>query len=334
MGLSMFFTTFFKRMDQKKVGKKAIELLVDAGTFDRVGWSRDALRESIEGMYEQAGRDKKDHASGVLTFFSLLGQTPGQQFEKPPQVAQERTKLEIYRREKELLGFFLTGHPMDAYRPFLERLSCVSFAQFSELSHQAVIRSAFIVEQVDVKIASKTQKKFAILQISDGGESYELPIWSEMYEEKNHLLIENQLLYAILQIDKRDETMKLSCRWMDDLTQANEEMIQACDKAFDRAKVMAGRVFPTKAPSGPKEASKETAAVVYTLNVSITRLSHILQLKEILHSHPGKHPVHLKFSGLKETLYLGDTFSITPSAELERKLKEIPSFILEYTQVN
>ena len=57
-------------------------------------------------------------------------------------------------------------------------------------------------------IASKSQKKFAILMISDGIERQELPVWSDLYEEKSHLLKENQLLYAVLQVDKKEEELQ------------------------------------------------------------------------------------------------------------------------------
>ena len=70
------------------------------------------------------------------------------------------------------------------------------------MNHDTVFRSAFIVESVQVKIASKSQRKFAILMVSDGIERQELPIWFDLYDEKSHLLHENQMLYAVLQVDK------------------------------------------------------------------------------------------------------------------------------------
>ena len=110
------------------------------------------------------------------------------------------------------------------------------------MAHDTVFRSAFIVESVQIRIAAKSQKKFAILTISDGIERQELPVWADLYEEKSHLLHENQLLYAVLQMDKKGEELRLSCRWLDDLTKADEEMIEACDKAYDKAKHQASRM--------------------------------------------------------------------------------------------
>ena len=96
-----------------------------------------------------------------------------------------------------------------------------------------------LLKNQKIKTWSSSNKKFAILNISDGLARFELPIWPELYEKSGHLLKENQLLYAVLQVDKSygDET-KLNCRWVDDLTKADEAMIEECDKAYNRAKQM------------------------------------------------------------------------------------------------
>ena len=292
------FYSFFKRIDLSRVGKKAIECLVDAGSFDFTGWARDAMKLGIEEMYEIASKDQKDAASGVLTLFALMGADSSKRFAQPPQVMKPIPKSEILKKEKELLGFFLTGHPMDAYRNVLQRLSCVSLCELENLGHNGVIRSAFIVETVQTRISQKTQKKFAILNISDGMETYELPIWADLYEEKSALLQENQLLYAVLQVDKREESMRLSCRWLDDLTKVNEGVIEACDKAFDRAKMQANRFSsqPKQAPMQEKVKSKPALQKFeIKLDIRQTRHTHILKLKELLQAHPGPNPTHMQF---------------------------------------
>ncbi len=60
---------FVQRVDKTRVGKKQIELLCDAGCFDFTGWSRDALRISVEAMYEQASREQKEASLGIMNLF-------------------------------------------------------------------------------------------------------------------------------------------------------------------------------------------------------------------------------------------------------------------------
>lgn len=293
---------FFKRVDTKKVGKKAVEGLVEAGCFDFTGWSRDALRESVDPFFETAAKEQADHAKGVMSLFGKIEDVNAPRFTKEPPVKNKRPKFETLLKEKELLGFFLTGHPMDAYKAITGRLSAVSLAEAVEMEHEAVVRAAFIVESIQTKISNKTQKKFAILSINDGMEGYELPIWADLYEEKSALLRENQLLYAVLQIDKREEVPRFNCRWLDDLTQANEAMIAACDQAYDKAKMQvrfaqAKKGESKKAPKQEKSPVKQQTPDNLTLKLDLdtTRHSRILELKELFAAHRGTTPVTVEF---------------------------------------
>ncbi|MBS4167394.1 DNA polymerase III subunit alpha [Parachlamydia sp. AcF125] len=339
------FYQFFKRIDLKKVGKKSIENLVDAGSFDFTGWSRDALRLSIDPMYETALKEKKEEQSGVLTFFDRMGATSEAKFSFAPPVKNPTTKQNILLKEKELLGFFLTGHPLDSYQEYMQRLSCVNFAAIDSLNHDAVFRSAVIIESVQLRLSAKTQKKFAILRISDGIESYELPIWPDLYEQKGELLKENQPLYVVLQVEKKEEAVRLSCRWLDDLTKVDEAMIEACDKAYDRAKFQAARAFPQKStpsagqdkggsmsknvaplkPSDSVKSPKERTCVI-TLEMEKVRHSQILKIKKIFSEHPGNVPVELHFViGTRgfASLYLDLSSGISLTPQLKEELKGV-----------
>lgn len=336
------FYQFFKRVDLNRVGKKVIEHLAEAGSFDFTGWPREALLLSVDPMYETAVKDQKEAAMGVMSLFSLMGDSSEARFNKPPTVRHKRTKLEKLLKEKELLGFFLTGHPMDEYRDTLKRLSCVPLSQVETMDHDTVFRAALIVESVQVRLSSKTQKKFAILMVSDGIDRFELPIWSELFEEKQHLLRDNQLLYAVLQVDKKEGETKLSCRWLDDLTRTNEAMIEACDRAYDKAKFQAARFAKVKAstPSNKdskmeKQPQKQTKAppaqpakLHIKINADATRLSHILELKSLFAKHRGSTPIHIDFLSDKKsiaTLHIEPRWGITHNPDLLAALAKVAS---------
>lgn len=327
---------FINRLDVKKVGKKACESLVDAGCFDFTGWSRDSLKVAIDPMYEAASRDQKEKASGFMNFFTLMGDKEESRFDKPPAVLIPSTLEQRLLKEKELLGFFLTGHPMDKYKDILTRLSCVSFQKVEELPHDAVFRAAFIIETVQVRFSSKSQKKFAILMISDGFHSYELPIWSELFEEKSTLIQENQLLYAVLQVDKREETLKLSAKWLGNLAEADEAMINESDLAFDKAKMQIQRFNQKKKEieSKPKTQAEETAKVEkldplkVKLDGSKMKMSHILQMKKLFENHRGSQPVDLEFyhgSDLKAVVSIDSRWGVKSSDDLKQSLKKFDS---------
>lgn len=338
---------FFKRIDTKRVGRKVAESLIDAGSFDFTGWLRDALRQSVEPMYEAVAKEQADHAKGFMSLFSLMGETSEDQFSSPPEIKRKSLKQENLFKEKALLGFFLSGHPLEEFKSILRQLSCIPLIEIEEKEHDAVCRAGFLIETVQTRISSKSQKKFAILSISDGMESYELPIWPELYEEKGHLLIENRILLGVLQVDKREESLKLGCKWLADLTQVNDQMMIECDQAFDKAKHQIARFAAMKSKSNgssdqkpdpktnsapnkqpmPKQTPQPSApAFNIKINADEIRLSQILELKNILADHHGSTPLHIEFTGSGQAiamLKVDHPWGITPSLELKNALKSI-----------
>jgi DNA polymerase-3 subunit alpha len=336
---------FIQRIDKRTVGKKAIESLIDAGCFDFTEWSRDELKEGVEAMYDAVLKTEREEKKGVMTFFAMLGDSDESRFSKPPTTKKNTTYLERLKKEKELLGFFLTGHPMDSYRDILTRLSNVPLSKLTELPHDSVIRCAFIIESVETKISAKSQKKFAILKISDGMEHVEIPVWADLYEEKQPLLVENQLVYAVVHVENQD-SLRLSLKWLDDLTKADEAMIHLCDEAYDRAKHQILRMAkvkaaeadkpnkgkPTTIKSGEKKMKptnvEKPKIVTIGLDIEKVRMSEILFLKKLFASKKGSTGIRIDYFADTELIahvHIGEAWGIDPSAELQKKVRELSS---------
>lgn len=326
---------FIQRIDKTRIGKKQIELLIEAGSFDFTGWPRDAMRESVEEMYMEASRDQKEATLGVLNLFSLI-ETPENLFTTPPPVVKKSSSSQLLQREKELLGFYLTGHPMDGYKNILGRLSCVPMGDIEKLPDGAIFRCAFVVETIQVKVSSKSQKKFAILVIGDGMERFELPVWSEMFEEKAHLLRENQLLYGILQQERKEGKVQLSCRFLEDLTAIDESKIKIYDDTYDKLKaVAAARSSESKwktkekqqqQPAASPMEKEETVHLKLLVDADRTRLSQIVTLKELFRSYPGKSTIELQFkAGQKKlaTVFVESTWGVKADKAFLEKLKGV-----------
>lgn len=288
---------FIQRIDKTRIGKKQIEILCDAGCFDFTSWSRDALRQSVETIFERASREQKETSYGILNLFSLIEESSIPSLEEPV-VIEKSTTLQRLQREKELLGFYLTGHPMDSYKKMLSRLSCVPLGDFHNLPDKSIFRAAFIIETCQVKISSKSQKKFAILTIGDGIDRFELPVWPELFENSSSFLCENQLIYAILQLERKTGTIHLSCRSIDNFTTLDEGKIKASDDLYDKLKAQAKAPEPkwkTAKPKSVVETKEEVKHLSLSLNADTLQLSEILTLKEIFRTFPGKSTVELQF---------------------------------------
>ncbi|MGR3973702.1 MAG: DNA polymerase III subunit alpha [Candidatus Rhabdochlamydia sp.] len=321
---------FCHRIDTKKVGKKNIEILIEAGCFDFTADSRQAMVHIADPLYTAAMKKQKEIAKGWMDLFETASQdvlTP----QMPAIVETESSKAHLLRREKELLGFYVTGHPLDVYRKKIERLSCVPFFDIEKLSPDTLCRVVFIVDSVQIRISAKTQKKFAILQISDGHLRFELPVWPDLFDQKGHLLLENQLLYAILQVEKKEDELKLQCKWFEELAQVNDQVVEECDQLFDKLRSQP-RHFPPREKKQGKPVEKQEIISTFVLKLKIhdVKLSQLLTLKKLFQKFAGKNRLIVEFiEGSKSygKIHIDPKWGILPDQLFEKEIKSIPSFV-------
>ncbi len=280
---------FLKRIDTLKIGKKMVEQLIRAGCFDFTQKTRRALVDYIEEHYELFVQEKKDLSKGILDLFAG-SETVG----AVPEVSdrlEEMPRLLLLQKEKELLGFYVTGHPLDEYKEILTMLDCTSIDALEGLPHASVVKCPFVIEALQMRIASKSQKKFAILTISNGIERAELPIWPELFEQKGSSLAENQLMFAILQVDKNEGEMKLQCKWLEDLNNIRVERLPEIQAEFDKC-------FKQGESERKQKAKPKVAPTTVQLLVDLKKLSlkKLLQLKRHLIEVAGPSHLQLIFS--------------------------------------
>lgn len=314
---------FINRVSTKKVTKKAVEHLIDAGSFDFTTWNRQALVLSVDPLFKQAVRKQKEREKGVLDLFSTWEKAQEKSLE-PPEVAP-RPRQEVLVREKELLGFYLTGHPMDDYRELCKQLKCAPFSTIESLKHDALLRTAFIIETAKIKVSAKTQRKFAILTISDGLEHLELPIWAHLYEEQSALFIEGRLLYALLQIDKEGERVRLRCHRVADLASIDEEGIEVWEQAYQQLKKTTKRKERKMKQNDTTADPEKTLRLL--LDADTLRLSQVVKLKQLIHACAGPTPLAVEFYSKERkiaTLGVEAQWGVTWSKELEEALKQHP----------
>ncbi len=287
---------FIKRIDSKKVGKKIIQNLIDAGCFDFTGKTRASLQLQLETSYDAIAKQQKERSKGILDLFekeidfstTLIMQD-----------IEEIPTLQRLKREKELLGFYLTGHPLEEFKDIISLNGFVKIGSVMEGSYDA-IKCACLIEIVEVKLSAKSNKKFAVLHLSDGDERYELLIWSDLLSECHHLVIENKLLGAVLLVDKRENPIKIQCRMLIDLEEVSQEDLKILDdqhkKAQQLAKLEASKSKSKKSASPiqqPEQKNRETLLIV--VKADQMRHSHVLNLKKILNKYPGNQKVRIDF---------------------------------------
>lgn len=114
------FMDFLDRVDIKITGKKVVELLIQTGAFDSFGINRSTLAENLERAVEYAQKKKDDRNSAQGSLFEDSGEKEYDDFKFTP--APDWARGEKLRMEKELIGFYFSGHPLDEYKEVLRHL--------------------------------------------------------------------------------------------------------------------------------------------------------------------------------------------------------------------
>src|SRR6059058_6224000 len=110
--------------------------------------------------------------------------------------------------EKELLGFYVTGHPLDGYADVIANRKYQSIASLGELSDRSTFRVAGAITQVDKKFTRKEGKPFAVVWLEDLTGTLELVVWNELYLECAEKLMPGNVVGVRGKLDLRDESLR------------------------------------------------------------------------------------------------------------------------------
>ncbi|MDD4869507.1 MAG: DNA polymerase III subunit alpha, partial [Kiritimatiellae bacterium] len=157
---------FCSRIDGQAVNKKVIESLVRSGAFDSTDENRAKLFGAIDFAMSRAAQASRDKRSGQGNLFDLLDHsqevTTGENL--PDCVPWHES--ELLAAEKELLGIYLSGHPLTKYATLLQRYQLTTVQKLKELADRTPTRLGGIISQIDKKI-SKKKEPWAIIQLED-----------------------------------------------------------------------------------------------------------------------------------------------------------------------
>ncbi len=203
---------FCSRLDCKSVNKKILESLVKCGAFDWDGRHRAVLFSAIEGAIGAAASVQKDRASGQVSLFDAMTDLPPSR--SPKKSGEEAIPIERWTRaeqlanEKELLGFYVTGHPLDDYRGNLESGSYGSIAEALAMNEPGSLRLAGLLTTVEKKFTKKDNRPFGIMTLEDDTGSLEMTAWDESFSKNELILKPGTVISCNVRISIRDEEIK------------------------------------------------------------------------------------------------------------------------------
>ena len=209
---------FSSRLDSKVINKRILENLVKAGALDWTGENRASMFTRLEQVVASASSAQRDKASGQSSLFDAMDFAPPAATKDAPVVnaLEEWSKDERLSHEKELLGFYVTGHPLDKYRGVLDsdkyhRIGLIDEIELENPRDRYPI--AGMVRSLESRM-TKAGKPFGILTVEDFTGSCEVMLWSETFipaRDSGILLPGNIIRLKVgIQIDDRTGGRRLT----------------------------------------------------------------------------------------------------------------------------
>lgn len=211
-GLFPSFRAFVKRM-KGVVNKKVIECLIKTGAFDSCGEDRSHLLEEMEPILAEVASEARDAAKGQSTMFDDLfnkEDTSDGQSASTAKVFKKTPKMKMSEKlqfEKDLLGFYLSGHPLDAYKGIEKQLNNLTPDKIEDVEDQKRIRICGVIGNVSKRLTKKDNRPWASFTLGTQFHTFNLNMFPDCYEQYGENLDNDQV--AVLHgsvIHKEDET--------------------------------------------------------------------------------------------------------------------------------
>ncbi|WP_115706951.1 DNA polymerase III subunit alpha [Legionella sainthelensi] len=179
---------FCQRLDLRKVNRRVLEALIKSGAFDEWKIERAVLTASLEKALKIAEKEHQNQSSGQFDLFSLLDDGANEQEYVLCKSWSEAQRLE---GEREVLGFYLTGHPADQYRREFSDFT-VPISQLNPSMHKKAVICAQVV--AIRKVVTKRGKRLVILGMDDSTARIDIVIFDEIFESLSSTLATGDML--------------------------------------------------------------------------------------------------------------------------------------------
>jgi DNA polymerase-3 subunit alpha len=212
-GVFTDFYDFCARVDPMVLNKRTIESLIKAGAFDAVGHPRQGLCLVFEQIVDRTLARRREADQGVMSLFGDLGGGGDAVFDdaRVPIPEQEFAKSVRLAFEKEMLGLYLSDHPLKGVESALARHTEASIAELREGARDGEVRWVGGVVTGVLRKYTKRGELMATFMLEDLVSSVEVWVFPRVMTEVAHLLAEDAVVCVKGRLDLRDEQPKLVC---------------------------------------------------------------------------------------------------------------------------
>jgi DNA polymerase-3 subunit alpha len=282
---------FCKRVDRRLANRKVVESLIKCGAFDQFKVYRSQLMAIIDKALDAGTRAQKEQASGQFSFFSMGDELGG--FTKETEVfpdIKEWPQPEILSYEKEMLGFYLSGHPLNHYQTEIKEFVDYTTRDLKQAVEGQEVKLIGIINAVKLTTTRKSNERMAIIKLQDMEGEVESVVFPSTYQSVADVLKEGEIVVVVGRVGFRE----------------------------DVPNIVAGDIKKIE------EIYKAITSI--NLNVSDVTQNDLTRLREKLSLFPGKIPVylHLNTKEYKSVqILVGEDLFVTPNGDLINQIKDI-----------
>ena len=276
-----------ERVDGRSVNRKVLESLIKSGACDCLGQTRATLFAQTDRTLARAASIIADRQRGQASLFGALEDRSSQMPESESSLP-EWPEHELLAHEKELLGFYVTGHPLTPYASILEKYALANTVTLAQLPPRSLTRIGGLIAAVQNGVSKKNNKPYSLVTLEDLEGSVQLLCLNENYDKYHELLAPGKAILVIGEVNLGD----------------------------DRPKIFPQEIMPLEA--APLRYTKQVHLRLHTAHVKPERLEAV---HELILAHPGKCPLFLCFvrpTGEVIFMETHDKFFVTPSRELQQ----------------
>jgi DNA polymerase-3 subunit alpha len=282
-----------QRVDLRLANKKVLESLIKCGAMDSFGMPRAMMISGLEIILESASRTQKEKAKGQLSFFDKgLGQNSNG-FNSPAKslpYVKEWPEPQLLAFEKEMIGFYITGHPLARYAKQLKRFTSTSINNLHTHHDEDEIKIVGLISKIKHTVTRAKQEKMAILKLEDLDGVVEALVFPRTFQKCSRYIQPSTVVLVGGILNLKEDTPKIIVN----------DMIPV-DEVY-------------KLVSGVK------------INLSGVRENVFDSLKEILASARGNVPIYLHLdtpAKSKVQVIVGDGLYVSPSEKLIQDIENL-----------
>jgi DNA polymerase-3 subunit alpha len=283
---------FCLKVDLRKVNKRVIESLIKCGAFDATGYPRARLLAGLEEAMEWAQNRERELNNPQMGMFGALPGNGGGKGEPVLPAVPDWPEAQRLTFEKETMGFYLTGHPLNRYEATLRRLTTMDTQRVQEIHDAQEVILGGVVSNLK-EINTKKGDRMAFVTLEDLNGVVEVIVFADLYKNAALLL-------------KGEEPIVVKGR-----TDAGEESV----------KIIAGEIFPFEQALG-----KLTTSIHLQVRSGGLGRDDLLAMRDIFQDSRGNCPVYLHVvlpEKQEAVIALGEEWKLNSGEQLVRRMKDL-----------